>query len=291
MASLKQVRQRIKTSKNIMQITRAMKLVSAARLKKAQERALDARPYSEYMRDLMQSISFGVDVPRHPLIEKRKTPREQKKYGLILITAERGLAGSYNTNLIRTAGDFIKSKPGEAKLISIGKKGAQFFGKRDHEVLHRHTLATSGVTIDDAKEISEIAKAQYLSNEVEAVYVCYSKFYSAIRQVPEVFQLLPIIPPKNEDGTPPKVKEYLFEPDVEEMMNILLPKYLLTLTYQTLLEAFASEHGARMTAMTSATDNAKQMIDDLTLVANRERQARITTEILEVVGGAEALNG
>lgn len=288
MATLKQIRQRIRTAKNIQQITRAMKLVAAARLKKAQDRVTEARPYADKMRVVMQSMSAGGSLPPHPLLQKRPI----EKYCLILVTAERGLAGSYNTSLIRRASDFLKSTPGESTLIAVGKKGMQFFSKRGYPIAMSHTLKTSGATLDDARIVLEKAREMFESGEVDAIYLCYSKFFSAIRQVPQVVQMLPIEPPESDaEGDAHLVKEFAFEPDPKSLLEILLPKYALTLTYQALLEATASEHGARMTAMTSATDNAGGMIHELTLVANRERQANITKEILEVVGGAEALRG
>lgn len=285
MATLKQIRQRIRSARNIRQITRAMKLVAAARLKKAQDRVLEARPYSDKMREFMANVGGAGELPAHPLLTKRPV----NSYAVILVTAERGLAGSYNTSLIRKAADFLKATPGKAKMLAVGKKGALFFGKRGVEMIGTHTVASSGATYDDAVKVCKIATEMYVKGEVDAVYILYSKFYSAIRQVPQAVQLLPIEPPKAEETGGGTSTHYKFEPSPAELLGILLPKYVLTVTYQAMLEATASEFGARMTAMTSATDNAGKMIDSLTLKANRERQAAITKEILEVVGGAEAL--
>lgn len=287
MATLKQIRQRIKTSKSIQQITRAMKLVAAARLKKAQDRVLEARPYSDKMREFMTSISGAGELPAHPLLEKRPVQTAT----LILITADRGLAGSYNTNLIRKAWDFMRAQSVPTNLICVGKKGAQFLSKRGYTVAHQVTVPTAGSRLQDAQEVTRVAREMFESGESDAIYVCYAKFYSPIRQVPQVVQLLPIEPPQTNESVSAKSKEYIYEPTPEELLGILLPKYLLTLLYQAMLESTASEHGSRMTAMTSATDNAGKMIQQLTLNANRARQAGITKEILEVVGGAEALNG
>lgn len=287
MPTLKQIRQRIRTAKNIQQITRAMKLVAAARLKKAQDKVLEARPYADKLREFMGSVSEAGELPAHPLLEKRPVQR----YGLILITAERGLAGSYNTNLIRKASDFLKVTAGQARILAVGRKGAQFLGKRNYEVVHQFTVPTAGARFEDAVAVTEKATEMFTSGEVDAIYLCYSKFYSAIRQVPQVVPLLPIEPPTPDPDavSTGAVKEYEFEPDPKSLLGILLPKYVLTLVYQAMLEATASEHGSRMSAMTSATDNAGKMIQTLTLTANRVRQAGITKEILEVVGGAEAL--
>lgn len=285
MATLKQIRQRIRTSKNIQQITRAMKLVAAARLKKAQDRVLEARPYSDKMREFMLSISSAGELPPHPLLEKR----ELRNVCLILITADRGLAGSYNTNLLRKAGDWLKSRTETLSMMTVGKKGAQFFGKRGYALKFEHSVPTAGARLQDAIEVTKKARELFESGEVDAIYLCYSKFYSPIRQVPQVVQLLPIEPPEADASAAGSSKDYEYEPDPATLLNVLLPKYVLTLIFQAMLESTASEHGSRMTAMTSATDNAGKMITSLTLKANRERQAAITKEILEVVGGAEAL--
>lgn len=289
MATLKQIRQRIRTSKNIQQITRAMKLVAAARLNRAKLRVEEARPYSEKMREFMGSVGGAGELPPHPLLDKRPV----KKTLLLLVTGDRGLAGSYNTLLIRKAGDFLKELAGDRSIFAVGKKGGQFFGKRGTDIYETYTLPTAGARLQDAVAICDKIRAMYEAEEVDAVYICYSKFYSPIRQVPQVVQLLPIEPPA-QDSTGSKAetgssKEYIFEPDAESLLGFLLPKYLLTIIFQSLLEASASEHGARMTAMTSATDNAGKMIAGLTLTANRVRQAGITKEILEIVAGAEAL--
>ncbi len=281
MPTLKEIRGRIKAAKNIQQITKAMKLVAAARLKKATDRVLDARPYADEMKNLMGSIASAGDLPQHPLMAKR----ELNRACIILLTSDRGLAGAYNTGLMRKAVDFIKESKAKCSLITVGKKGTQFFGKRGYELVYSLTVPSSGARLQDAIEVTKVARKLFESGEVDAIYVCYSKFYSAIRQIPQIVQLLPIEPPTSAA----KGKAFQFEPDPAELLNRLLPRYFQTLVWQSMLEATASEFGARMTAMTSATDNAGKMIQELTLKANRERQSAITKEILEVVGGAEAL--
>jgi F-type H+-transporting ATPase subunit gamma len=283
MATLKQIRQRIRTAKNIQQITRAMKLVAAARLRRATDRVLEARPYSDKMKEFMASLASSGDLPSHPLMEKRPL----KRICVIVVTGERGLSGPYNTSVIRKAADFLKTQTAEIRLLTVGKKGTQFFGKRGFQIAGSVTLPSAGARLQDAIEVSRLAGEMFQSGEVDAIYVVYSKFFSAIRQVPQLVQLLPIEPPAGEEashGTP-----FEFEPSPAELLNALLPRYFLTLVQQALFEATASQFGAQMTAMTSATDNAGKMINALTLKANRERQAGITTQILEVVGGAEAL--
>lgn len=285
MANLKLIRQRIKSAKNIQQITRAMKLVAAARLKKATDRVLEARPYSEKLREIMLSLSSAGDLPSNKLMAKR----DVNKIALILITADRGLAGSYNTGLLRKAGEFLKETTVPKSLITVGKKGNIFFSKRGFDVVFNHSVPSAGSRYEDAVIVGNKAREIYESGEVDAVYICYSKFFSAIRQVPQIVQLLPIAPPVTDEATSVS-KDYVFEPDAAGLLEALLPRYFMGLVWQAMMESTASEHGARMSAMTSATDNAGKMIQSLTLTANRERQATITKEILEVVGGAEALN-
>lgn len=286
MATLKQIRSRIRTAKNIQQITRAMKLVAAARLKRATDRVLEARPYSDKLKSVMGSISSGGDLPSHPLMAKRPV----QKIALILITSERGLAGSYNTNLIRRAAEFLKEQPAEAALVTVGRKGTQFFTKRNYTVIHSIPMPSAGARLADAEEVTSLVREKFETAEYDAVHICYSKFYSPIRQTPQIVQLLPIEPESSEE-IPSVNQGFSYEPDAAAMLEALLPRYLRTLVWHAMLESTASEFGARMTAMTSATDNAGKMINELTLKANRERQAGITTEILEVVGGAEALKG
>jgi F-type H+-transporting ATPase subunit gamma len=285
MATLKEIRARIKAAKNIQQITKAMKLVAAARLKKATDRVIEARPYAEKIQELMRNVSGAGELPSHPLMDKRPI----KNVCLILITSDRGLAGAYNTSLIRKSFDFIREQGVPVQLLTVGKKGTQFFSKRGYNVVHSVTVPSSGARLQDSQEVTRIAQEIFESGQADAIYVCYSKFISAIRQVPQIIQLLPIEPPKSE--APAASVSYLFEPEPAGLLNALLPRYFGTLVWQALLEGTASEFGARMSAMTSATDNAGKMITNLTLKANRERQAAITKEILEVVGGAEALNG
>jgi len=287
MATLKQIRQRIRTSKNIQQITRAMKLVAAARLNRAKNRVEEARPYALKMREFMEKVGGAGELPANPLLERRPI----KKAVLVLITADRGLAGGYNTALLRKASDFLRSAGYEVELLCVGKKGQQFFGKRGFNISETYSVPTAGAGLDDAVYVTNKVREVFETKQADAIFLCYSRFFSPIRQVPEVIQLLPIEPPQKteEDTATATSEEFGFEPEPEELLNLLLPKYLLTVVYQAMLEASASEHGARMTAMTSATDAAGKMISELTLVANRARQAGITKEILEIVGGAEAL--
>lgn len=289
MATLKQLRRRIRSAKSIQQITRAMKLVAAARLLRSQERVLQARPYADKMRELIANLGAAGDMPEHPLLKRRPIKRK----GVIVFTAERGLCGSYNTNIIRTSAEYIAKCEAPPLLVAVGKKGRMFFAKRGYEIADSFEIPTTGPTLAHANEITRLAQELFTSENVDAVSLVYSKFYSAIRQEPQIVQLFPIEPPTVAlaDQVEAFQKVYSFEPKPEELLENLLPRYARTLVLQALLESAASEHGARMTAMSSATDNAGEMIRSLTLDMNRSRQAAITKEILEVVGGAEALKG
>ena len=286
MANIKQLRSRIKAAKNTQQITKAMKLVAAARLKKATDRVLEARPYSDKLKELMASLAAAGELPAHPLLEKRDNIQ---KVAVILCTSDQGLAGAYNTNLLKKAGEFIAQSTAPVKLLTLGKKGQGFFAKRGVEVVEHWPMPAAGATLKEAHEMTAKAQELFVKGEVDAVYVIYSKFYSAVRQVPMAVQLLPIQTEGAADNA--RSLDFEFQPNAHEILNTLLPRYFQTLVWQAMLEATASEFGSRMSAMTNATDNAGKMIASLTLKANRERQASITKEILEVVGGAEALNG
>lgn len=283
MATLKQIRGRIRAAKNIQQITKAMKLVAAARLKKASDRVTLARPYSDRLREIMASLAGAGQLPSHPLLERR----EVKKALVIVLTSDRGLAGAFNTGLLRMSSDLLKRADHETVLIAYGKKASQFFGRRAVNVALAISAPSAGARLEDASAITRLARQMFESGEVDAVYAVYAKFVSAIRQIPTTVQLLPISPP---EASAAPSGEIHFEPSPEKVLDTLLPRYFQTLVWQAMLESTASEFGARMTAMTGATDNAGKMIQNLTLTANRERQAAITKEILEVVGGAEALS-
>ncbi|MEI8282164.1 MAG: ATP synthase F1 subunit gamma, partial [Armatimonadota bacterium] len=284
MATLKQIRQRIRAAKNIQQITKAMKLVAAARLKKSTDRVLEARPYADKLKDIMTSMSASGSLPDHPLLTKR----DVKNVLVIVLTSDRGLAGGFNTTIIRKATDFMKSLEGKPiQMITYGKKANMFFSKRGFAVVDNYSAPSAGAQLVDATALTRKAQEMFESGEVDAVWVVYAKFFSAVRQVPQCVQLLPIEAPAV-DGSAAG-GEVEFEPSADVVLNSLLPRYFRTLIWQSMLESTASEFGARMSAMTAATDNAGKMIQTLTLKANRERQAAITKEILEVVGGAEAL--
>lgn len=292
MATPRQIRGRIRTAKNIQQITKAMKMVAAARLRRAQDAVGAARPYAEKIRAVMQSLSAGgTEGLQHPLL--RRSDGEPANIGVILITGDRGLCGAYNSTVIRRASDLIKPYgPSRAKLVCIGKKGATFFRRRGFDVVAEHPVPATGISFADAQALSRTGRELFGSGEIDTLYLIYTQFFSAMTQRPQTLTILPLQPPTAEDApadAPQQPADYIFEPDPEVLLASLLPRYVDTQVYQAIIESVASEHGARMTSMSSATDNAGKMISGLTLSLNRARQATITKEIAEIVGGAEAL--
>jgi F-type H+-transporting ATPase subunit gamma len=285
MATLKVIRKRIGSIRNTQQITKAMKMVSAAKLRRAQEAAVEARPYAEKMTDLFKNLAARVSREAHPLLGMR----DEKRIDLLLLTSDRGLCGGYNANLIRAAEAFIRREGAgkELQLVFVGRKGADHFRRREATIADRYINILAVAAEELAGEIAEKAIARFIRGETDAVYILYSRFRSALSQIPTLEKLLPVS--VSETEKPEQLVDYLIEPSVEALLASLLPKVVQVAIYRALLEATASEHGARMTAMDSATTNAAKMMDALTLQMNRARQASITRELLEIVGTAEAL--
>lgn len=290
MATIRQVRQRIKVAKNIQQITNAMKTVAAARLKRAQDRVQAARPYAGTMREMMTSLAQAVGGQvSHPLLAVR-TPRH---IGFLIVTADRGLCGSYNSAILRRAVEMLKGYDRErVRLYVVGRKGVQFFRRRGYALAQEFYVNNAGASITEARDITRILRNDFESEQIDQLYIVYTRFISAITQRPTDAQLLPIQQPTAEESAASGENEdYIFEPSADKLLQNLLPRYLEGQVYQALLESTASEFGAKLTSMTSATDNAGKMITSYTLQLNRARQAGITREISEIVGGAEALKG
>lgn len=286
MASTKQIRQRIRIAKNIQQITRAMKLVAAARFKRAQDRALAARPYATKMRDVIALLA-GTGLSGYPLLQERE---HVLNTGVAVMASDRGMCGGYNASVLRKAQAFVASKSaGSVKLISIGLRTGKYFSKRGLRPVQEYSIPNTGPDVSMATKIANQAVEMFMSGEVDEFYVVYNRFRSALVQIPTVVRLLPVEQPKSEIGQVEHL-DFIMEPERDQLLGNLLPRYLLNGVFQTLLECNASEHGARMTAMSSATENAGKMISSLSLQLNRIRQTAITTEITEVVSGAEALN-
>jgi F-type H+-transporting ATPase subunit gamma len=287
MATLKAIRKRISSVKNTQQITKAMKMVSAAKLRRAQESAVQARPYAEKMTELLKNVSARVSSEAHPLL----SVREEKKIHLVLFTSDRGLCGGYNTNLIRSAETFIRQHGGdrEIELTLVGRKGADHFRRRGAKIADRYIDILRHAPEELAAEVAQKLIARFIGGDADAVYILYSRFRSALSQVPTLEKLLPVALAETNEAEARQQTEYLYEPGVQQLLASLLPRITDVAVQRALLEATASEHGARMTAMESATGNASKMIGTLTLQMNRARQASITRELLEIVGTAEAL--
>jgi F-type H+-transporting ATPase subunit gamma len=286
MASLKAIRKRISSVKSTQQITKAMKMVAAAKLRRSQEAATQARPYAEKLGAMLRNVAARVEAESHPLLVKRS---EEKRIDLVVVTADRGLCGGYNANLIRKAQAFIKEKPGaEVRLTLVGRKGYDFFRKRQAIIREQHVNLFGGPSHELAARLGARFAQELAAGDTDAVYLLYSAFRSALSQVPTIERLLPIAA----EGVAEEQKlDYIYEPDAKSLLDRLLIQYVTVLVDRAFLESIASEHGARMTAMDSATTNASEMIDRLTLAMNRARQAAITKELMEIVGGAEALKG
>jgi len=284
MASLKIIRKRIVSVRSTQQITKAMKMVAAAKLRRAQDAVVQSRAYGQKLREVVAGLASEPSLREHRLVKARTS---ESRVLLILLTADRGLCGGFNANLIRQSGVFLAREGATASLAIVGRKGFDFYKKRQTPI-REHYLGIAGrPLIEVAREIVARAVTLFVDDEVDAVYLLYSHFRSAISQVPTIERLLPIEAPAETEGG----REYLFEPSREAVIEDLLPRYVEVKVFQALLESIASEHGARMTAMESATSNASDMIERLTLEMNRARQATITKELMEIVGGAEALKG
>ncbi|MCL2178610.1 MAG: ATP synthase F1 subunit gamma [Proteobacteria bacterium] len=291
MASLRDIRKRIRSVKNTRQITKAMKMVAAAKLRRAQDAAVAARPYARTLDNMVAGIlgRSGVQDFQHPLLESRP---EKKRIAVFVVTSDRGLAGGFNHSISRRVLRFLKehSEQQEVLLFTMGRKGNEFFRNRGTPICKDYPGLMSQVSHAAVAEICEEVSRQFLAKEVDAVFVCFNEFISAISQKVRMTQLLPFEMPTvdaNDSGT----MEPLYEPSCQEVLNHLVPRALAVRLYHALLESIASEHGARMTAMESATNNAGEMLDKLSLFYNRTRQAAITRELVEIVSGAQALSG
>lgn len=299
MASIRDIRRKIRVVKNISQITQAMKMVAAAKLRRVQERVQKGKPYSQTMAELVGTLAPRVTEFSHPLLDVREVSR----IGIVVIAADKGLCGSYNSAILRLSQNFVDKKIGEvggagnARIVTVGRKAGDYFRKRDYEVAEHFPSVGPEAPYEQVRAISNAITGMYLSGAVDEVYICYTEFITTIAQRPQAIKFLPIEPPASEEEDDASTREsgaaseYIYEPSAEELLSVLLPRFVETRVYQLLMEAVASEFGARMTAMTNATKNAGDQIESLTLLANRTRQASITTEILEIVGGAEALKG
>ncbi|MDR7208630.1 ATP synthase F1 subunit gamma [Flavobacterium piscis] len=286
MANLKEIRNRITSVSSTMQITSAMKMVSAAKLKKAQDAITAMRPYAEKLTELLQNLSATLEGE---VGGDYTTQREVKKVLLVAITSNRGLCGAFNTNVIKeikSRTEFYAGK--QVDVFAIGKKGNDVLSKT-HKVYGHHNAIFDHLTFDNVAAISDTLTEKFISGDYDRIELIYNQFKNAATQIVQTEQFLPLAPIKSE--VPVSAGDYIFEPSKEEIVLTLIPKSLKTQLYKGIRDSFASEHGARMTAMHKATDNATELRNQLKLTYNKARQAAITNEILEIVGGAEALNG
>ncbi len=284
MPSLIDFRRRIRSVKNTQQITKAMKMVSAARLRRAQDRVISARPYAGMLDQVLRNVAAAAArnerIGQHPLLVRRA----EKRIQLVLVTADRGLAGAFNTNLIKAAQRFIAEHAGASvEIEAVGRKGRDFFRKRLARVSGEHVGVFQKALYTDAAAIAQKVIARYVNDEIDAVYLLYNEFKSVISQRLIVACVLPVAVPAEGDGP-----DYIYEQPPEQLLGALLPRYVEVAVYRAILESAAAELAARMTAMDAATTNAIEVIDKLTLHMNRVRQASITREIIEVVSGSAA---
>jgi|SRR5688500_6543912 len=292
MPSLLDIRRRVRAVKSTQQITKAMKMVAASRLRRAQERIQHARPFAMQMRRVLNSLATRVDPTAHPLLDERKIPKANGRALLLVVTADRGLCGSFNTNVIKASGTFITEWAGrQVALGLIGRRGRDFFARRGFEVRYEQVNLFAHLKFADAQEIAAAAIAAFTQGEVDSVFLAYNEFKSVMVQQVTVEQVLPIpraaFTADAERGAPPT--DYLYEPQPEELFTHLLPSYVEVQVFRALLESNAAFYAAQMTAMDAATRNSGEMIEQLTLYMNKVRQAAITREIIEVVSGAQAL--
>jgi F-type H+-transporting ATPase subunit gamma len=298
--STREIRRRIRSVGNMSQITRAMEMVSAVKMRRAQSRVTTSRPYSEQLRQIMADLATQQPDPEQlsqfPLLRKRPVQRIE----LIVVTPDRGLTGALNTNILRRASHFILDETppssgggpgGEARapvqVIAVGKKARDYFVKSRQDVTAEFIGIGDDISLAAVRPIADIAIEDFSSGKVDAVYVVFSRFVNTLVQRPELVQILPIEPAAAEG----QYADYIFEPSPEAVLNDLLPRYVEVQLYQAILEALASEHSARMVSMRNATENAKEIAHDLTLSLNKARQAQITREVSEIAAGANALAG
>jgi len=292
MANLKEVRIRIASVKSTQQITSAMKMVAASKLRKAQNAILKMRPYAAKLKDILQNLSASLDSNDDNVLAQERKP---EKVLLVVVTSNRGLCGGFNSNILRAAVQKIQNdysrqlKAGNVSIMTIGRKGSEFFSKRDYNVVSSHDAIFDSLTYENVSVISTSVMDAFISNRYDRVDIIYNQFKNAAVQFVTVEQFLPVEAPVETPLITKSNIDYIFLPSKEEIVTELIPKSLKIQFYKAVLDSYASEHGARMTAMHQATDNAGDLIKELNLAYNKARQAAITNEILEIVSGAEAL--
>lgn len=289
---LRIIRRRIRSIQSAAKITRAMELVAASKMRRAQLNALAARPYAERLRwvlaDLAETLGLIDPEDRNPLFEERA---EIRNVELIFVTPNRGLSGSLVSNLSRRAGQFVLDQGKPVRVIAIGRKGRDFMRRAGQQVVAEFLDLGDYPAYVDVRPVAQIAIDDFLSGEADEVYLIFAEFVNTVTQRPTLFKLLPIEAPTQAEQTASTAADYIYEPSREAVLAELLPRYIERQVYGAILEAAASEQSARMVAMRNATDNANELMRDLTLVYNKARQEAITSELLDIVGGVEAMSG
>lgn len=287
MPSTREIRRRVRSVKNMAQITRAMEMVAASKMRRAQDRVTSGRPYSERLREVLGDLaSLQLDADQlqaFPLLAQR----EMTRTAVILITPDRGLNGALNTNILRRATRYIREESGDGApaFIAVGKKGRDFLVRTNQNVIAEFIRLGDRPTLDEVRPIAQIAIQEFLDGNVDAVHIIYPQFVNTLTQRPTVVQLLPIVRPESDAAN---ADDYIFEPTAPTVLNALLPRYVEVLLYQSVLENVASFYSAQMVAMRNATDNAKELASDLDLAMNKARQGQITNEVAEIAAGANA---
>lgn len=294
MATLRDIQNRIKAVNNTQKITKAMKMVAAAKLKKVQGRMLDLRPYADKMNEVLKSLASGADTEAHPLLAAR--PR--KTVEVLVITSDRGLCGAFNTNILKAAQETIdgfKTDGFEISVSTVGKKAADYFKRRNVETRNSWIDVSGNVSFIKAEEIANDIKESYMNETVDEVVVVYNAFKSVVAQTVTVAKFLPLSPDESEQGAAAEAEgasaDFIYEPSTEAIFERLIPRNVDVQVYRALLESSAAEEGARMSAMENATQSCDEMVGKLTLQFNKARQASITGELMDIVGGVEALKG
>lgn len=282
MANIRLIQRRIRSVKNTAKITKAMEMIATSKMKRAQDRVIAGRPYSEKLREVLENLACQTIGITHPLMERR----EVNRIAIIHISADRGLCGGLNSNVNRRAGSFILEQTSPSVIVSVGKRGRDFMVRNGRELRAEFTDMSDRPSMLEVLPISQIVIDDYTKGYVDQVFLSFNRFVTTVTQKPEIVQLLPI---DTIEAKQTREISYIYEPSAQEVMSQLLPRYVEMQVYHSILEAIASEQSARMVAMRNATDSANELIGDLTLMYNKARQEMITKELLDIVGGVEAL--
>lgn len=288
MGNVRLIRRRIRGVQSISKITKAMEMIAASKMRRTQERGLQGRPYTQKITEVIAALSAVTQgkSSSHPLLDVRQSP---KRIGLVHIAPDRGLSGGLVSNLNRKAANFILEEGKPASVVAVGRKGVEFMRRTSQDVVAEFSQLGDKPSLLDTLPISRIVMDDFISGKVDAVYICYARYINTMVQAPTVTRILPVAAATlGEDGAKSQT-DYMFEPDAETVLNALLPRFVEMGVYHSILESIASEQSARMIAMRNATKSAHELIDDLTLVYNKARQESITTELLDIIGGAAAL--